>query len=230
MIEPFQDPLVAGVKGAYLTEQSGLTARFVQTEYEFKYRRMSRFESIDFIDTYAAAFRRDIFLQLGGFDTSYPGASVEDQEFSFRMQKAGHRMLFIPEARVHHLHSTSPWIYLRKKFKIGYWKVRVVKEHPGKLIKDTHTPQILKLQITAVFLFLLGLALFPFYTWIFPVLFAVVFAASAVPEIFFIARNSPPSITISAPFFLLLRSVGLGSGILAGILGTTLKTKSGLDQ
>ena len=64
MTEPFeQDMSVIGVKGAYRTRQREIAARFVQFEYEDKYDKMKKDETIDFIDTYSAAFRRDIFLK-----------------------------------------------------------------------------------------------------------------------------------------------------------------------
>ena len=63
----------------YRSEQTSLTARFVQLEYESKYRRMERFESIDFIDTYAAAYDKPVFDSVGGFDESYRLPSVQVQ-------------------------------------------------------------------------------------------------------------------------------------------------------
>ena len=42
----------AGAKGTYRTRQRNIVARFVQAEYESKYRRMEHRDRIDFIDTY----------------------------------------------------------------------------------------------------------------------------------------------------------------------------------
>ena len=69
---PFADERVAGAKGTYLTSQRALVPRFTQLEYEDRYDRMAGVESIDFVDTYSAAYRRDIFLANGGFDTPFP--------------------------------------------------------------------------------------------------------------------------------------------------------------
>jgi len=152
MLKPFDNPEVAGTKGAYRSSQKELVARFVQVEYEGKYEYMSGFDSIDFIDTYSAGFRRTVFLELNGFDTSFPGASVEDQEFSFRMHEQGHKMVFVPDAVVRHRHADYAAWYFKKKFRIGFWKVKVLKRHPGKIKHDTHTPPGLKLQIPVAFL------------------------------------------------------------------------------
>ena len=147
MVAAFADPDVVGAKGVYRTRQRELVARFVQAEYEDRYDRMRPLTAIDFVDTYSAGYRRDVFLASGGFDTSFPTASVEDQEFSFRLAEAGHRLVFVPDAQVFHIHDRTLGEYVRRKFWIGYWKVRVMREHPGKLVRDSHTPQVLKLQI-----------------------------------------------------------------------------------
>jgi GT2 family glycosyltransferase len=112
---------VVGAKGAYLTDQRDLVPRFVQAEYEDRYDRMIGQERIDFIDTYAAAYRRDIFLENGGFDATFTTASVEDQEFSFRLAQKGYRMVFVPQARVRHIHDENLAEYARRKYYIGFW-------------------------------------------------------------------------------------------------------------
>jgi len=81
-----------GAKGVYRTPQRGLAARFVQIEYEDKYRLMARLPDIDFIDTYSAGFRRDRFLEMSGYDTSFPVACAEDIELSYRMSARGWMM------------------------------------------------------------------------------------------------------------------------------------------
>lgn len=80
MIAPFENPEVVGVKGVYRSSQRSLMARFVQLEYEDRYRLMARLPSIDFIDTYSAGFRIDRFLEMKGYDTSFPVACAEDAE------------------------------------------------------------------------------------------------------------------------------------------------------
>ena len=102
---------------------------------------------MDFVDTYSAGYRRNILLTNGGFDTSFPFASVEDQELSFRLAEAGHQMVFVPQGIVYHYHPESWLRYARRKYKIGYWKTLVLHLHPSKVWRDTHTPGDLKLQL-----------------------------------------------------------------------------------
>ena len=147
LLAPFEDPTVVGTKGTYLTRQRALTARFTQLEYEDKYDRMRRFESIDFIDTYAAAFRRTAFLEAGGYDESFPVPSAEDVDLSYRLAAAGHRMLFAPAAAVYHRHPERPGVYLRRKYRYAHWRVKAVAKTPAKAISDSHSPLANKAQV-----------------------------------------------------------------------------------
>ena len=120
----FVDPSISGAKGTYRTRQTSLMARFVQQEYQERYDRLQRLAPIDFVDTYSAAYRRDVFIDQGGFDAvGLPTASVEDQEFSFRLTASGHRLVFVPEAVVYHQHNASLRRYFRRKYYIGCWKI-----------------------------------------------------------------------------------------------------------
>ena len=147
MLEPFEDTEVVGAKGVYRTCQKTLVARFVQIEYEDRYRRMADVDCIDFIDTYSAAFRRDRFLEMAGYDTSFPMACAEDVELSYRMSARGWKMKFVPEAIVHHTHPDTFLRYLKKKYKFAFWRVLAVRKNPSKAVKDSHTPQLMKLQL-----------------------------------------------------------------------------------
>lgn len=48
------------------------------------------------------AVRRSVFMRLGGFDEDFSQAAMEDMEFAWRFQKAGHRAVFVPAALVEH--------------------------------------------------------------------------------------------------------------------------------
>ena len=147
MLVCFRDGEVVGAKGVYRTRQTGLIARFVQIEYEDRYRLVARQTDIDFIDTYSAAFRRHRFLEMGGYDTSFPVACAEDVELSYRMSARGWKMRFAQGAIVYHTHPDKLSAYLRKKYKFAYWRMLAVRKNPSKGVKDSHTPQLMKLQL-----------------------------------------------------------------------------------
>ena len=54
----------------------------------------------------AALYRRDAFLEAGGFDESY-FCFFEDVDLAFRLRLAGHRCLHVPDAVVHHVGSAA---------------------------------------------------------------------------------------------------------------------------
>jgi cellulose synthase/poly-beta-1,6-N-acetylglucosamine synthase-like glycosyltransferase len=204
-----------GAKGTYRTRQRGVVARFVQAEYESKYRHMEKLEHIDFIDTYSAAYRRQALLDTGGFNEQL--AVDEDQELSFRLAEAGKRLVYVPEAVVYHRHVTSPVDYFRRKFRIGYWKAFVGAMHPERMVSDSHTPQGMKLEIMLAGA---GVASFLAAPFAKParracMMLGLGFAITTVP---FAAKIAPkdPVVAAISPLMLLLRALGLGSGLLAG--------------
>lgn len=217
MARPFQDQDVIGVKGAYRTRQRGILPRFVQCEYEERYERMAKLRQIDFIDTYSAGYRRQIFLAEGGFDTAYPNASVEDQEFSFRLAERGYKMVFNPRAVVYHRHPETLMAYFRRKFNIGYWKVRVLRRHPAKAARDSHTPQSLKIQMVLAVILVPLLVLVLARDWFcsLALLTVVLHLASTLPFVIKTTRKDP-SVGVVAPFLLFLRALALSLGMFKG--------------
>lgn len=220
MLKPFNDPLVAAVKGAYRTEQAGLIARFAQIEFEERFEMLKKSPSIDMVDTYSAAFRKEVFARAGGFDTGFPVANNEDTELSYRLSKSGHRMVFNPKAVVRHLnHPDSVRRYARLKFWRGYWRMAVYKKFPDKMLKDTYTPQTLKFQILAAMM--IGACLpvgmiFPSYGLILFILAAVFFLALSTPFLLTALRKDPV-VAIVSPALLFLRAVSIGLGALWGV-------------
>lgn len=225
MSAPFAEPAVTGAKGTYVTGQTTLIPRFVQAEYEDRYDRMRHVAQIDFIDTYSAAYRREIFLENGGFDSIFTTASVEDQEFSFRLAQKGYRLVFAPGAQVSHLHDSGLSEYFRRKYFIGFWKALMIRWHPERMVQDSHTPQVLKLQIVllaillgCVPLALLGLVWSPLlWFWLGTGLAAAAFFATTVPFLAKLARRSP-ALALVGVGMLLVRALALGSGYLMGTI------------
>jgi GT2 family glycosyltransferase len=219
MLAPFADPEIVGTKGTYRTRQKSLAARFVQIEYEDRYRRMARFAYIDFVDTYSAAFRREKFLEIGGYDTSFPVACAEDIELSYRMSTRGWKMKFAPNATVYHTHPDTVALYLKKKYKFAFWRVLAVRKNPGKGVRDTHTPQIMKFQL----LFAPALAL----AAILDLTMRTRVPASAIVLVAFLVSTLPfalraatkdPIVGLFAPALLAARSCAQLLGVTTGLI------------
>ena len=54
----------------------------------------------------AAFYRRDVFLKIGGFDEGF-FSYFEDVDLGFRLNLYGYQCIFLPDARVRHVGSTS---------------------------------------------------------------------------------------------------------------------------
>ncbi len=231
MIEPFHDPEVVGAKGAYCTYQRSLIARFVQLDYEDRYRLMKGRDVIDFIDTYSAAFRREHFLEMGGYDTSFPVACAEDIELSYRMSRRGWKMKFAPAAIVAHTHPDTLRLYLRKKYKFAFWRVLAVWKNPGKAVKDSHTPELMKLQLLLTPAVLLAFAAERIIRPVPPlVLLALAaFVASTVPFALRAARKDPV-VGLVSPVFLAARSVAQAVGVCAGFVNLFVSRRSVVER
>jgi cellulose synthase/poly-beta-1,6-N-acetylglucosamine synthase-like glycosyltransferase len=214
MLMPFQNEKTMGVKGAYRTHQKSFAARFAQSEFEDRYDLLSKAGAIDMVDTYSAAFRRDRFIQIGLFDESFPVANNEDTELSYRMCAAGYRLEFNPEAIVYHLHPDSFMKYLRLKFKRGYWRMIVYRSYPGKALKDTYTPVVIKIQTMMAALSMPGVVLsivFPEMMMITAGLFLGIMASSVPFSLKTFKKD--PVIGLISPVVVLGRSLSFALGV-----------------
>jgi hypothetical protein len=123
--------------------------------------------------------------------------------------------VFNPNAVVFHLrHPDTLRRYLRQKFWRGYWRMVVYRRFPEKMVKDTYTPQSLKIQVLtlfgAAFFLLVGVAFRPALGLAALLLGAFVlstvpFALAAVKRDATVAALSPP--------LLALRAATIGCGI-----------------
>lgn len=82
------------------------------------------------------AVARSLFESVGGFDPGFRKASGEDRELCDRWRQLGHSMIFVPEARVQHLHALSFGSFCRQHFNYGagacrFWACRSARGRPG---------------------------------------------------------------------------------------------------
>ncbi len=142
-----EDESVDAAKGVYRTRQRRWAARFAQLEFEGRYRLLARARHISFVDSYSAAVRAVAFRAVGGFDPHFPLADNEDVDLSFKLARAGYKMVFCPDAVVYHQHPATWRRYLALKLRRAYWRARVYRRFPEMMFSDTYTPQLLKVQV-----------------------------------------------------------------------------------
>jgi len=84
----------------------------------------------------AAFYRRDVFLEMGGFDEDF-FSYWEDIDLGFRFNLRGHRCLFLPDSRVRHVTAASvgresnfamyhtqrniEWVYIKNMPSLLFW-------------------------------------------------------------------------------------------------------------
>jgi GT2 family glycosyltransferase len=217
MLRPLSASDVCAVYGAYRSRQTACVARLAQAEFDERYARLARRQSIDFMATHAAAIRRAVFLQVGGFRTDLRGN--EDVELAFRLTRQGYRIAFAPQAVVYHDHPAALLSYLRTKVSRGYWRTLAYAAHPAKVVADDYTPPWLKLQVVGMVAAALMLALSLVHTAFYPLfLLAVsILLLTTLPFTLFVIR-AHPDLMFAAPVFSLARSVALGLGVIAGLV------------
>jgi cellulose synthase/poly-beta-1,6-N-acetylglucosamine synthase-like glycosyltransferase len=219
MIAPLlKDKEVVGVGGAYKTlNKESTIARFVGYEIERRHEKLAKLKYIDFVGTFSAAYRKDIFLKFGGFDESFPMASGEDIEFSFRVVRAGHKLVFNRRARVFHRHPDSLFKFLKQQFWRGFWRVKLYKRHREKILRHAYTPKLLFLEIL-----LLGMAILAFLLSILGVLFPIHLHLFAIYGLllarqFFYFVKKDAIVGLFSLFLIPLRDFSIGLGILFGL-------------
>ncbi|RDD80627.1 glycosyltransferase [Dyella tabacisoli] len=68
----------------------------------YRYRR-----EVDYVSGAALMIRRELFRQIGGFDTLYMPAYYEDTDLAFAVRQAGHRVYYEPASTVIHCEGIS---------------------------------------------------------------------------------------------------------------------------
>ena len=77
---------------------------------------------------YLGAFRRDVLLELGGFDEHYRRA--QDWELDYRIRRAGHTVWFTPHLAVTYRPRRDFAALRRQFFGSGQWRRQIVDAHP----------------------------------------------------------------------------------------------------
>ena len=217
MLAPFAATEIVGACGMKQTHQCGLVPRFIQLEFDYRYDSVRARQYIDFVDSGTAAYRRDVFLQNGGFDVTL--ADAEDVDLSYRLSERGYKLAFAAQAIVYDPHPESLAEYLRRKFEYAFWRTQVYARYPRKLASDSRTPQTQKLQgaLAGAFLPAVCAALIWREAWWLVVLIGAAFGITTLP---FVTRNfrRAPMLALIAPGWLALAAFAGGLGIALGVL------------
>ncbi len=78
------------------------------------------------------ACSRDLFIALGGFDSSFPLAAAEDRELGIRWRRSGRPLVFERDALIHHYHDLTLSKFWRQHRNYG-----IGARHLHKVLQDS---------------------------------------------------------------------------------------------
>ncbi len=216
LIRPLIGTDIIGSQGQFYSLQKNLVARFIQHEILERVERLKSSEYTDWIATYAACYRKDVFLENGGFSDIY---SSEDVELSFRLAGKGYKMVMAPKARCQHRNYENFFKFLRFKYKRAYWTIWLYKRFPERIVHDRLTPStrktmMLMMAAAAAFLILGCWYRFCLYIGFF---WAALLIASTVPFALKVLRRGDFIMALLSPLFLIARTASYIVGFIKGL-------------
>lgn len=133
LLKGFSDDRVGGVTGRVVFGVDGRVASWVRS-LDFAERYEKRKQEAMLANGPSCAFRRDVLGFVGGFDPRWYHA--EDTEVSYRIRKAGFRIVYVPGAVVRHVPEGDWKLYLWKRFRDAKAYTRVLLRYFGFAMRD----------------------------------------------------------------------------------------------
>ena len=133
LVAALGDPHMAAAQGRYVIDRSApVGARVMAVDLDQRYAGLGT--STDHVCTGNTAYRADAVHAVGLFDETLGYGS--DNDLSYRLRHAGHRLAFVRDATsVHHWRESFP-AYLRQQYGFGYGRLDLVAKHPSRLGGD----------------------------------------------------------------------------------------------
>jgi glycosyltransferase involved in cell wall biosynthesis len=134
--QSLDDPAVAAAQGVYRAPRgSPFWARLAGADLRQRYGRHGEVEiAVDHVCTGNTVYRRAALLAIGGFDPRL--GYGYDNDVSYRLRDAGHRLVRRGDARsLHHWPATFGG-YLAQQYGQGYGRLDLVAKHPRRFRGD----------------------------------------------------------------------------------------------
>lgn len=136
----FADPDVMAAAGNIKIGNTKTILGFIQTiEYHlgFQSKKAEALLNVVFVIGGAAgAFRREVFERLGGYHT---GTKTEDLDLSLRIQEAGMRIVYVPEAVVHTEGPTTFGELLKQRLRWKRGRLEAFSAHKASFFRQQGT-------------------------------------------------------------------------------------------
>ena len=158
MAAALEDPTVGAAQGRYQTApRARFFGRVMGLDLAQRYAAI-RGRATDHVCTGNTLYRASALHSIGLFDESLGYGA--DNDVSYRLQRAGYRLVFCRAARAVHHWRDSLSGYCRQQYGFGYGRLDVVSRHPSRVRGDrvSPAPMMLHPALLALALFLITLA------------------------------------------------------------------------
>jgi GT2 family glycosyltransferase len=127
-------PGVAAAQGYYVTPGDGsVWARVMGLDLELRYGRL-RGQDVDHVCTGNSVYRAAALREVNLFDEAL--GYGYDNDMSYRLAAAGHRLVFCREAESVHRWRETIGTYLAQQYGVGYGRLDLVAKHRGRARGD----------------------------------------------------------------------------------------------
>jgi len=229
-----RDPCIAAVQTVYspVCPASDAVSRY-QNFYYYRALTAVRGDRVATFATWCAAVRKSIFLEAGGFNTSIPEPTVEDEELGYTIADMGGTILLDRSLQVTHLACYTLRQFVARRFRMAVaqaksgWRSirkRLLQRYINIRETGTHHSRGVVLSILLTLAGLASLAASPFTGSLFPTAAAVslgILAAALACHASMLrlaVRHLGPGILPAFAALCLTDMAVLGVGILAGTL------------
>jgi GT2 family glycosyltransferase len=214
------DPEISGVIGSY--DDAPGAANFL-SQYKNLFHHYVHQNSHEEASTFwsgCGAIRRNVFLQLGGFDEGYRRPCIEDIEFGYRIKKSGYRIRLLKTLQCKHLKRWGILSLLKSDFfdRALPWTELILRDRL--LINDLNLRLSNRISVALVFASILLLAggfLNPVFTGIALICFALMLLMNFPLYRFFYTRRRL-LFTMGAIPWHVIYFLCCGLGLVAGLI------------
>jgi cellulose synthase/poly-beta-1,6-N-acetylglucosamine synthase-like glycosyltransferase len=155
IMEEFDDPVVGAVQGYYKTPQSiSFWARMMGYDVEKRYDDIPG-KQVTQVCTGNTAYRRAALDKIGLFDPAF--VYGYDNDMSYRLQKAGYKLIFRRDALCDHYWKGDLTSYIKQQYWSAYGRMQLINKHKDKLTGDSVSGLRMILQVPLLLL-VIGLA------------------------------------------------------------------------
>ncbi len=124
------------ILGAFEYEPWALESAFMQvvnrSTVVFGYSELKPGGTYDHMFSYTCnlSVPAEACRQAGGFDTSFKSYGAEDTEMGYRLEKAGYRVVYCPDALAGHAHALTLDEFIKRQLNVGSNFARFFRIHP----------------------------------------------------------------------------------------------------